>query len=573
MREKAFVPLTTVLVFPLLALACDSRGSIGDTLSVHPVAPTNGAALSNRSGTNAARPVFVWTATPDAGRFELQVDDSCSSTQSCDFPSPEIDEQNVTQPNYQATTGLIPNAAPPIPHRYYWHVRACHGQTCGDWSPVRYVVVGVTAGFLNTDINGDGYEDAVVGAPASNAGGQQAGSAYVYLGGKEVSTTPALVLNHQTAFEEFGTSVAMVGDVNGDGFGDYLVRSLGDESTPGVAPQAHAYIYFGAAALHSTPDVVLDCGSVDDENSAAAGIGDVNGDGYDDVAIGGSTVDAAHHAQFPSRVEIHFGGPSMANTPDLILLGDVGPVGDFFGSAVAAGADLNGDGYPDLVVGSHQRVTGSATGFARVYFGGPGLHQDPDVTIQSPLGADVADLFGFAVAGVGDVNGDGVADLAVGAPATNASMAPLGTVYVYFGGAAFGTRSPDVTLKGANQGDRFGKVVAGMGDIDGDGLGDIAILAPAIQTERVEIFLGSKSPKGNADFTFHAGPATNEARGLSVRDLDGDSLPDVLVGNWVTDGSGIGRASVLLGAEGYTTSAFTVSGSTAGDRFGSAIAR
>jgi hypothetical protein len=578
MRTRRALPMSPFLAFigSLSMTACDYRGPIGDDLAVRPLAPTNGASMPFKATATVARPVFRWSATPAASRFELQIDDSCSSAASCAFPSPEIDETALTATTYTPPNGLAASASVPVTRRYYWHVRACATDVCGGWSAVHYVVVGTSVGLLNADLNGDGYEDAVVAAPSSSAGAQQAGSAAVYLGGATVSTTPALVITHDRAFEEFGHSVAMVGDVNGDGFGDFLVRSQGDESTIGVAPAPHAYIYFGGPTLHSQPDVVLDCGSVDDENGAAAGIGDVNGDGYDDVAIGGVTVDAQHHALPPTRVDIHFGGPAMANAPDLTLLGEMSnPSDNFFGSAIAGVGDLNDDGYPDFVVGSHD-----GPGVVRVYFGGPGLNSMADVSLTSPPGAGV--LFGFSVAGVGDYNGDGIADLAVGAPGNGPFPGPLGSAHVYFGGASLSS-TPGVTLTGTSPGDWFGAAVAGARDVDGDGFDDVAVMtrgftgpsgvsAPA-NNLRVDLFRGGAAAATSPWATHQAGPATESRRGLAVRDLDGDSRPDLLVGRFVTDVKGIGLVDVVLGAQGYSTAAVTLSGSAAGDEFGAVIGR
>jgi len=248
---------------------------------------------------------------------------------------------------------------------------------CGPWSQVRYIVAGRTAGALNTDYNGDGYSDLVVAAPeSSNHVAQMAGQVSLYLGGPTLSSVPSLVLGSEKQLDEFGATVAMIGDVNGDGFGDFLVRSNGDEGTIGQAPTPHVSIYFGGTnAL--TPPATLTAGIVDDENMAAAGIGDVNGDGYDDFAFGAVNAGTDHTAILPARVEVHFGGPTLRDAADLTLLGMAAP--DFFGSAVAGGGDLNGDGYPDFVVGSHQNGN-----LVRVYFGGPAMDDVADATLPPP---------------------------------------------------------------------------------------------------------------------------------------------------------------------------------------------
>jgi hypothetical protein len=568
-RNTSFRTFSMMLVLgPLALAACDVRAPVGEKLAVRAIAPANGAGVPLVRPGGVARPSLRWSPVPDATRFELEIDGTCVSAQKCAFESPVVHEQALVDTTY-VPAGLAAGAVPPIPRRYVWRVRACAGDTCGDWSAARVLVVGMSAGWLNTDINGDGYEDAVVSAPANNAGGMQAGSVSVYLGGPTVPSAPAIVIRHDRQLERFGQSVAMVGDVNADGFGDFLVRTQGDESTPGVAPNAHAYIYLGGVTLHSEPDVVLDCGSVDDESSATAGIGDVNGDGFDDVAIGGFTVDAEHHAQEPSRVEVHFGGPAMANAADVTL--STAP-GARFGTAVAAVGDVNGDGYVDFAVGA--AMTGG-DGAAYVYFGGPTLMATPGVTLNAPAGVT---LFGYAVAGSGDFNGDGFADLAVGAPGTASKPGTPGAAYVYFGGAAISS-TPGVSLAGNADADRFGAALVGLNDVDGDGRDDLAVLAwgalwpNTVTRAHVDVFPGATTGMPALMSTRDAGPAANGRRGLAARDLDGDSIPDLLVGRLADGAAWPSLVDVALGADGFTTTAVTLSDGESGDQFGTVIGR
>jgi hypothetical protein len=563
-----------VLVF---AAACDSRGAVGDDLAVHLLTMANGAGTS-RAVNRGGAALFTWSSTPAAKRFEIQFDDSCASTKACAFPSPELDEKALLSPTY--SLGALPSRpSGPVAIRYFWHVRACSDQTCGDWSPTRYIIWGGTHGRI-FDLNGDGFEDAVVAAPNSSAGGEFAGSAYVYLGGDPITSTPALTLHHDHAFDLFGHSVAMLGDVNDDGYGDYLVRSQGDQSTPSVAPAAHAYVYLGRPVLSATPDYVLDCPSVDDENGAAAGIGDVNGDGYDDFAIGGATVDAQHHAEPTPRVEVHFGGPTLANAPDLVLFGEPNNgTGDFFGSSIAGVGDVNDDGYADFAVGAH------GFGKVRIYFGGAGLDATPDKTLVSSLNRDGEKLFGFAVAAAGDFNGDGIGDIAIGAPATDASAGPPGMAFVYFGGPTIAD-IPSVSLASKKQGDWFGKVLAGMGDVDGDGRDDLAVMTPGADPsvghpveeagepiQRVTVFRGGPGPSATEAFSHVAGPATRERLGLGACDLDGDSLPELLVGRQFTGFPGLGGVDVVQGVPSTDGVTMFWTSHMPGDAFGAAIAR
>ena len=374
----------------------------------------------------------------------------------------------------------------------------------------------------------------------------------------------------------YGATVAMVGDVNGDGFGDYLVRSNGDEATPGRAPTPRVSIGFGGATDPPAPNAMLTAGIVDDENMAAAGIGDVNGDGYDDFAFGAIDAGTDHAAIPPARVEIHFGGPSLRDAADLTLFGTTSP--DFFGSAIAGGGDINGDGYPDLVVGSHQNGN-----LVRVYYGGPAMDDVADATLAPP--AQQADLFGFSVAIVGDMNNDGFDEVVVGAPGSDGHPSPLGRAYVYFGGAPMHT-IPDVTFSSGVEAEWFAKIVASAGDVNGDGFGDVAVVTRGVQAMfpsgvpgrtatdgRVDIFFGGPTMDTAPDVTVGAGPSDPSPRGFAATDLDGDTLPELIVGRWVTDSSGKGEVAIFRGSDGYAAPSLVLSGEAPGDFFGAKIAR
>jgi hypothetical protein len=492
----------------------------------------------------------------------------------CDFPSPEIDEPALTQTSYVPTAELPYQTTAPVGRRYYWRVRACAGDACGAWSPARYIVAGRSAGALNTDLNGDGYSDLVIAAPASSAVAEMAGEVSVYLGGAAMPSLPSWVLGSDKTFDWFGGTVAMLGDVNGDGFGDFLARSDGDQATTGRAPTPRARIYFGGTSPFTSP-VTLTAGIVDDENTAAAGIGDVNGDGYDDFAFAGIDADTQHHAIPPCRVEIHFGGPSLADTADITLFGSAAP--DFFGSAIAGGGDVNGDGYPDLVVGSHQ-----AGNLVRIYFGGPAMDDVADVTLSS-VQPEVYDLFGFSVAMPGDLNGDGYDDVVVGAPGSDGHPSPLGRAYVYFGGETMHT-TPDVTFSSSVEAEWFAKIVAPAGDVNGDGFADLAVVTRGVSTfmglpgrtasdRRVDVFFGGAAMDETPDVTIGAGTSDPDARGFAATDLDGDTLPDLIVGRWVTDYTGMGEVAIFPGSGGYAAPSVILSGKAPQDLFGAKVAR
>ena len=566
--------ISIAMLVAAMAVGCNHRAPIGDTLGVVAMRPANGAGIPVMNGT---RPTLRWRATASATRFHLQMDDSCAGPAACSFPSPEVDEPALDRPSFSPPADLPYSTTAPVGRRYHWRVRACADDACGDWSPTRYVVVGRTAGTLNTDLNGDGYADLAISAPWSSAMAERAGQAFVYLGGPTLSSAPDLTLNHDKANEGFGATVAMVGDINGDGFGDLLIRTHGNESTLGVQPAPKVLIYFGGTSLHVQADVVLTGGVVNDENMAAAGIGDINGDGFDDIAFGAADTDANRTVVQPSRVEIHFGGPGLAGAPDLTLLGDSYP--DFFGSSVAGAGDVNGDGFPDLIVGSHQSQGGSNK--VRVYYGGPDLDERPDVTLTPPLAGE--SLYGFSVAIVGDVNGDGFDDIVVGSPGAEAHPERPNGAHLYFGGNAIAPL-PDATFARSAEAEWFAKIVAPAGDVNGDGFADIAVVTPGVSSmvgsqgrtptgRRVDVYFGGPAPDTTADLTIAAGTSDGSPRGFAATDLDGDTRPDLVVGQWVTDYQGVGQVSIFAGRENYLRPSLTLSGSSRGDFFGAAIAR
>jgi hypothetical protein len=517
--------------------------------------------------------MFRWITSPAAQTFHLQVDDSCDLATECPFSSPEIDESGL------ATTSFVPAVALPAPRtapyrqRYHWRVRACHGEICGPWSAARYFVVGQDLA-LNRDLNGDGYADFLVGARYSSAKVEMAGQAFVYLGGPTLPSRPALVINSDIPTDCLGGAVALAGDVNGDGFGDFLVRTNG-----------RVLVFYGGPVLKDQPDITFTAVGADLDN--VVGCGDLNGDGYDDIAYGALDVAPQPDVYQPARVEIHFGGPAMATSQSLVLLGEDHP--DFFGSSLAAAGDVNGDGYPDLVVGAQQAALGS--GRARIYFGGPQMDATPDVILDRPTDPSAPIYFGSVVAGVGDVNGDGFPDVAVGAPDGDRYPAPPGAVYVYYGGPSPHT-TPDVVLPGFNRGDLFGRAVVSAGDLNHDGYADIAVIAQGIfsadepfpSTLRVStpgttfLYLGGPSPSLPLFASAAAGSSFPTNFGLAAFDLDGDAEPEILTTQLSDYGTGSatevsGQVAIYQGRNGYASPARTISAPSSAAWFGSALSR
>lgn len=172
-------------------------------------------------------------------------------------------------------------------------------------------------------------------------------------------------------------------------------------------------------------------GILSDFGGSVAPAGDVNGDGYPDVVVGASTANGNTGA-----VYIYFGGPVMHATPDVILTGEAS--GDRFGISISTAGDVNGDGYPDLIVGADAHLNGRAY----IFYGGPGLVSKGAVSADVILtGETSGGGFGISVAAAGDVNGDGRPDVIVGANLYPSTFF-IGRAYVFFGG-------PGLVSKGA----------------------------------------------------------------------------------------------------------------------------
>ncbi len=251
---------------------------------------------------------------------------------------------------------------------------------------------------------------------------------------------------------------------------------------------------------------------------------DGNGDGYGDVVAGDS--DAFTKTQ---HVYVYLGGRSGPSHAPSSVLGAPAPQLSY-ASSVASAGDVDGDGFPELLVGS------PAEGKVYVYAGGPSGWAEPPATV---LAGPAMTSFGQAVSGAGDVNGDGYADVVVGNPnreATAASPVQGGAV-VYFGSAKGLSASSSVTLptSGTSSEQDVGQFVASAGDVDGDGLADVAIYGGLGTTDpqKVLVFMGSATSFGTRPgipLQFEGANTTwmGSANLLScVGDVNGDGYPDL----------------------------------------------
>ena len=199
------------------------------------------------------------------------------------------------------------------------------------------------------DVNGDGYEDILVGASGYSSG---TGRVYIFLGGSFISQFPYLTINGAAVNNYLGISVSGAGDVNRDGFDDFIAGAYGYNNYSG-----QAYIFFGSALLDPFADVYFtDFGGSSLLGTSVGDAGDMNGDGYADVIIG-----ASGYQINMGKSYVLFGGTYMDNLPDVIMRGDT--LQTLFASSVSGAGDFNGDGFADAIVGARNAVQGKGKSF------------------------------------------------------------------------------------------------------------------------------------------------------------------------------------------------------------------
>jgi len=385
------------------------------------------------------------------------------------------------------------------------------------------------------DVNGDGYDDVIVGAYLYDHGQTHEGRSFAYHGSAAgLSTTANWTAESNQEDALFGHSVAAAGDVNGDGYDDVIVGA--DDYGNDQPYEGRAFTYHGSpAGLSATPDWTAESNQFDASfGISVAGAGDVNGDGYDDVIVGASSFDIRQVGEGRAYA-YHGSAAGLSATPDWIAGSDQ----DFatFGKSVAGAGDVNSDGYDDVVVGANSYSNGqSDEGRAFAYHGSPaGLSATPNWTAES----NQADTwFGISVAGAGDVNGDGYDDVVVGAQFYSNGQSDEGRAFAYHGSPAGLSATANWTAE-SNQADAwFGISVAGAGDVNGDGYQDVivgAMLYDHGQTDegRAFVFCGSAAglrtvPCGRAESNQDSADFGRSVAGAG--DVNADGYDDVVVG-------------------------------------------
>ena len=472
---------------------------IVDLETPRPIAPLSTSRVTSH------RPTFRWALAgqDDGAVVEICTDRACTAI---------VNSFTATGTSGRPSKPLLPGV-------YFWRLRGAEGSLTGVTpSPVWEVTVPVSDAPVDTswgsilDIDGDGFADVAVGAhvvvdqggafvytgsatgiaatpvsllnpfnwysalvvsggdldgdgyPELVVGCNQANGLIIYRGGPAWASTAPVIIAGPSGSQEFGAWVESAGDINGDGYGDLLVSSY--DTSGGTS----ARLYLGSPTGLSVSTENLPAGGL----VAVTAVTDVNGDGFSDVLVGIDGDQTTHSGS----VNVYLGTPGgLSASP--IVMPYTSNAQNFFVVNVASAGDVNGDGYGDVLIS----VTDAMPTTVEVYLGGPGGLSASPIVLPNPT---TGPFFGYRLAGVGDIDGDGFDDFIDGLSDSLSRAA-----YVYRGSASGPATAPSITLQSPATTGGFGDPVAAIGDVNRDGFADVGV--GAINGSASFVYLGAAS--------------------------------------------------------------------------------
>lgn len=404
------------------------------------------------------------------------------------------------------------------------------------------------------DVNSDGYDDVIIGVPNFDVGEADEGVAIVYLGSATgLSSTPIWGFRSEQMGCHFGGAVATAGDVNGDGYADVVVGAYLFDN--GQNNEGKAFVFHGSASgLSPTPNWTAESNQTDARFGwSVSTAGDVNGDGYADVIVGAPDYDNGHAEE--GRAFVYHGSATGLNAV-ANRTAESNQADANFGYSVSTAGDVNMDGFGDVIIGAYnysngQTYEGAAYGFYGSAFG---LGGSPNWITES--GQAYAHL-GVSVSTAGDVNSDGYTDVIIGAYGYNNRGAAI-----VFPGSGSGLQINSWVAYSDQEDAQFGSVVSTAGDVNGDGYADVIVGADLYdngESDEGRLFVYHGSAAGLLmpavpNWTAESDQA-NAHFGHSVAtagDVNGDGADDIIVGAFTFDNGEAdeGRAFVFHGSAG-----------------------
>ena len=430
------------------------------------------------------------------------------------------------------------------------------------------------------DVEGDGLGDIIISASGADDKGTYSGKACLILG-RSLDERRALDLSNadytfvgESEFNYAGVTVSDAGDVDGDGLGDIIIGARGHDDYTGKT-----YLILGSDlgetdsfSLSSVDYSFVGESGYDSADLRVSDAGDVDGDGLGDILIGAHNMDES--ARDSGKAYLFLGGNLRETGSRNLSNADYGFVGengdDYAGYNLSSAGDVDGDGLADLLIGA-QGNDDNGNYAGKVYLILADSLSEPgtsDLSVADYAFSGEADLnyAGYGLSDAGDIDGDGLADILIGAYGNDSGATDAGKVHLILGSSLVKLGSnnlfyADYGFIGENEGDDVGVSVSNAGDVDGDSLNDILIGAHFSEDGHPDagksylILASSLGEPGtialsDADYRFDGENGGDFAgRTLSdAGDVNGDGLGDILIGAYLNDERGTysGKAYLLL---------------------------
>lgn len=439
------------------------------------------------------------------------------------------------------------------------------------------------------DVNGDGFDDVLIGAKRKYIGGVYAGKTYLVLGKATGWAADMDLGNADASFtgeynaDYSGTSVSSAGDVNGDGYDDILIGAYYNKEGGTGAGQTYLVLGKPSGWAVDTPLNHADASFIGESQYDYSGYsvstaGDVNGDGFDDILIGAYGND--ENGDLSGQTYLIFGKAAGWAMDMPLSQANASFIGenssDFSGYSVSSAGDVNGDGFDDILIGAYgNSAAGSSAGKTYLIRGraaGWAMNIPLNQADASFAGEAQYDYSGYSVSSAGDVNGDGLDDILIGAYGNDGNGYFSGQSYLIFGKeSGWANDMPlsqaDASFTGEHDYDYSGSSVSSAGDVNGDGFDDVLIGAKynsfsSLRAGQTYIIYGKSTglvmdtPLSEADVSF-VGEMSEDNSGWSVAsagDVNGDCLDDIIMSAPYNSegGTKAGKSYLIFGGLGVT---------------------